>query len=302
MKNQHILIIITFFQLLFFGCTREADITLPAHQPKLVLHGYMAVGDTFMVSLGRSVQADRFLADTETYVKDAVIYLYENGIVKDTLRYDASVYRYVAARTVAAGGKTYRITAHADGYPDVEATTSAPVPVPGISVARIPHSRTTSAGAMLDDIRFSFQDPPGKDYYYAAVYGTFPAQICVYTYEPSIERYSGDLAPFDQSSCISNEEILFTDKSFDGQQKQIVLSGESIYLEPYTDPSSGTVYNAELRRYHVSEEHYRYIKQSISLGFSSGTPTLNDPVSIKGNVKNGYGLFTIYTVTRDILQ
>ena len=102
---------------------------------------------------------------------------------------------------------------------------------------------------MLDDVKFSFQDPAGENnFYLTALYGT-GGYSCVYTYDPSIEKYTVDLVPFDQGNCIGNEQILFTDKVFNGTLKEMTLSTYSTTLEPFTDPSTGRVYRAYLKGY-----------------------------------------------------
>jgi hypothetical protein len=166
------------------------------------------------------------------------------------------------------------------------------------------NARTTSEGVLLDDITFRFSDPAAEpDYYLATLYPGFPGMnyLCVYTYDPSVERYTGGLAPFDPGSCISNEELLITDRSFNGQVKDITISGEAQALTAYSDPISGQTYRPYLKRYVISAEYYQYFKKVLSLGYDAGTPTLSDPIIIKGNVVNGYGLFTLYTVTTDSL-
>jgi Domain of unknown function (DUF4249) len=275
---------------------------LPPYEPRLVLHGYVQEGDTFKIALGKTLKPDVIRPEKETYVGNGWVLLYENNVFVDSLKYDAARFRYVSSHVLAAPGKVYKVRAGAPGFPDIEATTAAPLPVGTVAVSRIKNSRRTTGGVQLDDIKFSFNDPAGEsNFYLAAFYGT-GGFSCVYTYEPSIEKYTANLVPFDEGACINNDQILFTDKLFNGTLKEITLSTSSATVEPYIAPN-GTVYRAFLTRYHITEEYYRYYKTALNQDqiFEEG-PILVDPRTAKGNVKNGYGLFTVFAAVTDTVR
>jgi hypothetical protein len=129
------------------------------------------------------------------------------------------------------------------------------------------------------------------------LYTANQAPVCAYTYDPVIEKYTASMLPFDQNSCINSDQIIFTDKIFNGAVKEIVLSAGNSEMKAYTDPS-GIIYKPYLKRYNVSKEHYVYFKNALAADANT-VPTFSNPVSVKGNVKNGYGLFSIYLVTTD---
>jgi len=284
-------------------CTKPGDVTLPPYEARLVLHGYVAEGDTFKIALGKTMVLDAIQPAESTYVSNGWALLYDNNVFVDSLKYTAAESRYVSGKIIAAAGKTYRIKAGAPGYPEVEATTVAPFPVPTVSLSHIKGTRRNNSGLLLDDVKFSFNDPAGQsNFYFASLYGN-TGSSCVYTYDPSVEKYAVNLVPFEQGDCIDNRQILFTDKTFNGTLKELVLSAHSQFLEPFTDPSTGKVYRAYLQRYHITEEYYRYYKTAINQDqvFEEG-PTLSDPRAAKGNVKNGYGLFTVFAVVTDTIR
>ncbi len=301
-QRKYYLMLLAFVGMI--SCTRKADVNLPPHIPTLVLHSYLDVGEKFKAALGRTVSTDTWVVDSAMNVKDGWMVLYENGSFKDSLHYDSVENRYVASTAVAEIGKSYRLVAGAQGYATVEATTSAPHAVNTLSLQHIRNSRTDAAGSSLDDVVFSFQDPGNeKNYYMAELRPAFPGMnyVCVYTYDPSVEKYTEGLLPFDQNSCISSQEIMYTDKAFNGKLKEITLSTDSYSLQTYTDPFTGEVMRPYLKRLSISEEYYKYFRETYAIYVNSGGPTLSDPIIIKGNVKNGYGLFTIFTSVTDSL-
>jgi hypothetical protein len=285
-------------------CTKPVDINLPPHDPRLVLHGYVTVGDTFKIALGKTMVLDTLAGSGKTYVNNGWVLLYENNTFLDSLKYKAAESRYVSSRTIAAPGKTYRIRAGAPGFPEIEAVTYAPFPLPTISLSHSKNTGSTSGGLLLDDIKFSFNDPAGENDFYLAVLHTSDGSNCVYTYDPSVEKYTVTLAPFsDGGNCIENTRILFTDKIFNGTLKEMTLSTYSSSLEPYTNPYTGVVSQPYLTRYHITEDYFRYYKTAINQDdiFEEG-PSLTIPRMAKGNVKNGYGLFTVFAAVTDTIR
>jgi len=285
----------------FCSCTRTADVHLPAHKPQLVLHSYMNAGDTFIASLGRTVPANVFMMGEETLLEDGRIALYENGQFRDSLIFDPFTKLYKAKEAIAQPGKLYRIVAASDGFETVEAEARSPKPVSTIKVEHTPFARNDANGISLDDVKFSFQDEPNETNFYINQFFS-PTSFyggCVYTYDPAVEQYTEGLLPFDQSNCIDSRELLYTDKSFNGKKKEITISSFSTDFVEFTDPTTGNRIRPWLKRFNISEQHYKYFKQTKILSLNANSPILADPIMVRGNVKGGYGLFTVYTSVTD---
>src|SRR5688572_16605870 len=96
------------------SCTKPGNVDLPPHEPKLVLHGYVAVGDTFRIAMGKTLRSEGLLVSPEdTYVKNGWMVLYDGNVFLDSLKYDAASFRYRSASRVAMPGKQYIIRAGA---------------------------------------------------------------------------------------------------------------------------------------------------------------------------------------------
>lgn len=291
------------YTLLFLSCVKTVDLHVPSHEPKLVLHGYIGVDSTIKVAIGKIIPANLILDDTSTYIKNAWVLLYENDVFSDSLRYNDWERRYTSHR-VAQMGKTYTIVAGADGFETVEASAMAPLPVETVVIEHVQDARTDNYGSLLDDVSFTLNDPAAEtNYYVAALYppAPIPSFMCVSTFDPVIEKPSRNLIPIEEY-CINNDEIIFTDQSFNGFSKRISINAETRRMKTITDASSGNVYRPWLKVYNISKDYYRYLKNTISIEIDPEIPSLTEPVAVKGNVKNGYGLFTIFTVTIDTLR
>lgn len=283
------------------SCTRTNNISIPPHEPALVLHSYVAVGDTFKIALGKTFPQVAVAQPEDTYVTNGWVLLYENDIFVDSLKYNAAQKRYVSSRIVANAGKLYKVRAGAAGYPDIEALAIAPSPVNITSVTRIRNARNTAGGSSLDDLKLAFTDPPGTNYYLAAI-TILNGTNCVFTYDPAVERFTTDLAAFESGNCIDSDRIMYTDRSFNGMAKEITLSMYSNSLNSFVD-GSGRIYRPYIKQYSITEDYYRYLKTAVYQVeiFEEGS-LLTEPRTPKGNVKNGYGLFTVFAVATDTIR
>jgi hypothetical protein len=284
------------------SCEKPGNVALPEHEPKLVLHGYIAVGDTFKIALGRTFKSEGLLVrDDESYVKNGWVLLYEGSIFLDSLKYNVASKRYESGNRVAVSGKQYTIRAGAAGFPTIEAASIAPVPIPSLSLVRRQNVRKTAGGAWLDDLTFSFKDPAvERNYYLAVLQPGYFGSTCVYSYDPSVELAVSDVLAIEETNCIDNDRIMYNDKTFNGSTKELTISTHGVALEPYTD-GSGYVHRPHLKRYHVTEDYYRYFRNANQFIVEAG-PGFFEPTMIKGNVQNGYGLFTIFAMTVDSIR
>jgi hypothetical protein len=291
------------------ACIKKMSIQLPEFEPRLVLQSYTAIGDSFRVTVSKTISGTGYVPAAETYVENAVVVLYEGDKWVDVLEYDTQRHIYVSPDVRAVQGKVYRLTVAAYGFPEVEATTLVPVQVTASNVVQKKKARTTINGNELDDVTFSFQDPPlQNNYYLSALYPSrinslHPSSMCVYTYDPVIDQAKSDLLPFDEGFCLESEEILFTDKSFNGSLKTITLSGDTYDLSAFYTYWPTVIHRPCLKLYSINEDYYNYLKRTISIGISNDEFfAFSNPVTPQGNVVNGFGIFTVYAVTIDSLD
>lgn len=286
--------------MLLFSCRKDIHLVMPG-KPQLVLHGYVGVGELFTVTIARPV--DPVLPDSLRHLNSAWVTLYDNGVFKDSLLFDAQQKKYLSRSAKAEYDKTYTIRAGAHGYPTAEAVAIAPQPVPTVAIDHTIKARISDYGEFLDDVTFSIQDPAGiNNYYIAALYPNafIPSLICVYSTDPVIDRPNADVLPSSINICLNAKGILFNDQSFNGSLKQVTISAWPKALETIKD-DSGVVHKPYLKRYTISKEFYTYFKHISSQDFELGIPYSNIPATDIGNVTNGYGLFTIFSVTTDSL-
>jgi hypothetical protein len=139
--------------------------------------------------------------------------------------------------------------------------------------------------------------------YPSTINSLHPTSMCVYSYDPVIDQAKSDLLPFDEGYCLESEEILFTDKSFNGSLKTITLSGDTYDLSAFYTYWPTKIHRPCLKLYSINEDYYNYLKRTISIGISNDEFfAFSNPVTPKGNVVNGFGIFTVFAVTVDSLD
>jgi hypothetical protein len=158
----------------------------------------------------------------------------------------------------------------------------------------------TSDGKPLDDIILRFQDPPEKNYYLTQLFGPFGSWgFCMYTYDPVVEKHVEQLVPFESGNCISSRAIILNDQSFNGQAKELLLHTGIDAMKVVRDSSTGQTWKPFIKQHVISEDYYNYYKDVLYLDMANSSPTFSEHYRARSNVKNGYGLFTVFAVTID---
>lgn len=283
-------------------CEKKVEIELLPLEKRLVVHGYIAIGEHVSISVGKTVRDGSFGPDT--YQDNALALLYENGVFADTLYFDSATRTYVSQKIIARAGVEYKIRVQVTGYPSVEATATGALVPATEGLQRIEEAQTASDGSKLDAIRFSFPDNPHEtNFYLTAIYpaGYLRSLGCVFSTDPAIDKPNTSVLPFGDGDCISAGEIFFTDRSFNGQQKAMHFSAYSYDMMPKTEPD-GTIQRAYMKRYAISEAFYHYYKFTSTLYDFDELPFYTESSDAKGNIVNGYGLFTVFDVRTDTIR
>ena len=191
-------------------------------------------------------------------------------------------------------GKTYSLKIHDATYGDLFTKDSVPFSSPIISCSILQNGDSITK-SMLE---LSFQDKlESENYYYIDVYF-----IATRSYIDS----SGNLQqqtyyPVTAISTTSVSDgfnwsgyyIYFTDKDFNGRQKQLNVKFDGIVKDNFDSLSLVTALHT------ISKANYEYYK---SLYLNRGSNSANsDPVSIFTNIQNGYGIFAAEVLEQKII-
>jgi Domain of unknown function (DUF4249) len=307
MKNIIIAILLI---VSIISCEKSVIVDVPVQPSKLVMNGIVNTASVFNVKVGKSEAVLASNTVNSFKVNNAFVQLFENGMLKDTFLYNATTENYIAKNgTIPVPTKTYLLKATLNGFANVEAETVTPSNIAIQSIVRRVNARTDADGNMQDEVKIKFQDIVGESNYYifnmrrpifyngsTVSYGLVS---CIKSNDVDIER-SNNGDPTDINSCIGNE-FLMTDKNFNGRIKEITLFINSQELVTYTHPITLRKYNPVLEISNITADHFKY-KRSLENFRDNNDNPFSEPVLVFGNVKNGYGIFTSFSIARDTIR
>jgi len=228
-------------------------------------------------------------------LRDAMVELYKNGSLLQVLPYVPSdsantfgAYQYPG---LAEPGSRYAITVTQAKYGTATSTDLMP-PVPVGSNGQIVYYGT-SANDFQTKVHLEFQDNGAEENFYGISvfqYG-LNAKVSdlgdtVFTAYASINRPQL-LETVSDTVREYNTALLFSDKSFNGQNKMIDLVTKTIDLKK--------VYSCSLyvELIEVSRANFNYYK---TLEHYQKTNNGSDGAKVFGNIQNGYGIFMSQSV------
>lgn len=279
------------------SCEKEITVKVPAYTPKLVINSNTEVGDSFEVTIGKSVEILKYKANKDLSVIDATVLLYKGSVVADTMKYNMEKGAYTSG-IVARDGDVYNIKVNAPNMPEATSVTYVPSFVPIADMQRIKKTRLDAEGQQQDELRVKFSDPASKgDYYILSIYSSYDSananaydysSSCVYTIDASVESVYDE--SIDQNTCLDGSAIFIRDALFNGTTKEFRLFVNSASMEPY-EVNGKMVYPKVVLR-HVTEDYFKFQKTYRFALSNAGNP-FAEPTNVYTNVNNGYGVFSV---------
>jgi hypothetical protein len=294
------------------ACEKTVTTDVPKKDPKLVIKGLLEKNDIITVTVGKSrgvlepVSYQTSLFEQYT-VKNAVPVIYENGAAIDTLVYVPADYEYRAKyNSRVRDGFLYTIRVTAPGFTMAEASSLLPSQSVITEVRRVKNARTDIDGNLVDDITIKLDDPAAEKNFYlvqvwAATGSMFGTRIwCVSSTDKDLEAIGEDTDPLAGDNCFDGSSLLMKDVNFNGAQKQLKISVQSMELQDYRD-SQGGWHRPYIKVFRITEDQFKYVK-SYNTYTTAGDNPFAEPANVFSNIKNGYGIFAVSTAAVDTLR
>ncbi len=223
-----------------------------------------------------------------TAIPDARVELYENNLLKEIIAYVPSdtqaLFGSYISNTIPQFGKSYTVKTVRAGYTNASATDTIPLPTQLITSAV--EKYTTSGPGPRGKMYMVFKDDPNTQNYYrinAWIGGWIPT---IGTNGDTIPKFQFTaIEPYatnEVSDTVRDGDfLLFSDRGFNGQEKNLELTFNTVNPHSYTSLYLYT----ELHT--ISKAHYEYFR-TLNLYRTSNS---NEPVFIFSNVNNGMGAF-----------
>ncbi|XOV94282.1 MAG: DUF4249 domain-containing protein [Bacteroidota bacterium] len=289
------------------GCETIIEVELPSQEPELVLNSYFGTDTTFIVTLHESKGILDASHDFKV-VQGATIQLYAENQLIGTFT-ESSVtpeygneWEYYALDHYPEAGVNYSIVASRSGFKAVEAQDAIPLEKTNPSVENF---KDVSDGEYYGDrkyqLTYSFNDPPGEDFYEVFLYAEMPeyefyrdADTSYYSligYRKNRIYYEEIGAELNEFQDNSVDPTLFSDELFDGRKYTHTIEAY-IYFHSQNKDNTIKLY-FEVK--HVSEAYFRY-KKSFKLQLDSDGNPFAEPAPVYNNVEGGLGIFAGYGI------
>lgn len=304
-------ILIFFIIILSVSCERDVIIDVPPQTTKLVVNGLIRVNTAFRVTVSKTAGILDSTSPASYKVTNALLQLYENNVLKDTLVYEAASNTYLVKRnTRPQAGNIYKLTAEATGFTTAQAETVTPAAVSIQSITRRINVKKDASGNYLDEVKITFTDDAATANYYLIKIRrpgyfssggnvSYSGIYCMHSSDKDIDRRNnGD--PTDFENCI-DQEFFMSDKNFNGQVKEVLLFIQHNELEPFLNISTNKYVKPIVELHTITYDHYKYRKSYDAYRDAEDNP-FAEPVLVFSNVKNGYGVFSTFDLARDTIR
>jgi hypothetical protein len=322
MKNLPIALFLCFLSLAFIACDGLEQVVtfdVPKTTPKLVVHSIMNSTDqTLTVFVGSSTGATE--NGVALPVKDAKVELYKGNQLLYTLIYDhldsskwgasnnIAVYQIKNVAPITVSGD-YTLKVSAPNFKSVEATQILP------NVVKIESATFKTDGftivnfgggqQLLDELKVSFQDPAGENYYMVAAIDT----TLVDTTNNGgglFKREVGSafLIPQEEDKGVENTndyfsgEIFFNDQLFDAKPRSLRLG---LFKTSFGPIPTNLRVGLEVWLMSVNKDTYFYQKSLNAYSNADGNP-FAEPTVVNSNVKDGFGFFMLRNISRAVVK
>ena len=277
MKN---LVFIFSFSIVLISCEKIIPFTGEISESKLVVNSLFDSENPWRVHVGYSLS----VIDTADLgnVEDATVVIKDSlGNIVETLAYESE--GYYRGNNYPQSDQDYRIEVAANGYTDVYSRDRLPSEINIISVDTMTN---IVDGEEQFDMNILFQDPgDARNYYRVSVHVGY-WEIDWNTGDSILIEYQMPVLLEDPVLNNQNNwenEGLFTDLLFDGQEKELEIAIELENKIDYIDHLEVWLYNITVATYNFNISYNIYEN-------ASGNP-FAQPVQVYSNVTNGFGIF-----------
>ena len=287
--------------LVLVSCSKDIEIDIPEKEKKLVLYSTIVPFTLPQPKLnGFYISETRHIFDTtKTNVKDAIILLYINDVITDTIYYsEEGNYYPMKLEHYPKPGENFRVEVERGNFPKLIAETSIPSKVEITNCELIPFAFLNEEGMPVSEITLSFKDPADEINYYEIAVS--PANFSYENDENfkrlttndriiTSESYYPDAIRFD----VPNPKfLLFNDSEINGKEHTLKIYYNAPFIHSENDFIPSHYITVHFRN--VSREYYYFKTSLIKQSYNKREDILygiGEPVEVYTNVVNGFGVF-----------
>ena len=298
------------FSLLFASCDIVVDLDIPEHDRVLVVNSILTTDSMINASISHSVGA--FDASSISYVNNATVEVYEDGVLLGEMDEQASLssdssgeldstYVYNFNQNPVAG----KIYSYEIVHPDYEAV-RAETTVPAVVKLNVNDVTLLSEQDYEKHyrVRFSFNDAPEDNFYRLRLRYQNEYYDGFDYFESNDASMISSVGVQSDGATFYGDEALFDDEMFNGTEKEISIDFfdyNKFFLGEDPDDDFETEYTLELTS--VSESYYTYIR-SLRAHYDNQDQFIfaGEPVQVFTNIENGLGVLGSMSLDTVLLE
>ena len=294
------------FSMLFASCDIVVDLDIPEHERVLVVNSILTTDSMINASISHSVGA--FDASSISYVNNATVEVYEDGVLlgemdeQASLSYDSSgeldsTYVYNFNQNPVAG-KIYSYEIVHPDYEAVRAETTVPAAVK-LNVNDVTFLSEQDYEKHYR-VRFSFNDAPEDNFYRLRLRNPNTYSGFDYFESNDASMISSAGVQSDGATFFGNE-ALFDDEMFNGTEKEISI--DFFDYKSFWFEEEGIEVQFILELSSVSESYYTYIR-SLRAHYDNQDQFIfaGEPVQVFTNIENGLGVLGSMSIDNVLLD
>jgi hypothetical protein len=277
---KKIFLFLSILSVSLVACETDADIEIPAQDPKLVVSAFLNPGAEFQylkVYMSDPI-FDGSTIDNTVMINNATVTI-SDGVQTVSFGYDFNVDSYVLPRTTLniEYDKEYTVKVSYDGKTansTIKTVSNTPLLLNEVRIDSLIEEDPFSGSITTYYGYVKWQDPPNeKNYYCLELYGL-------------VKNINGDTSRISLSDFYSN--IYLTD---DGKNGSLMNASIEAFLFAQEGNESDYI-GYELMLTKTDEHYYKYFKSLQNYG---GDDPFSEPSLIYTNVNNGLGLVGSYS-------
>jgi len=318
-------IYIFLISLFLISCSEVIDIKVDEKDKKIVLNSIINPDSLIIVHLSKSIGILEIDKDIKL-IENAEVQLFENNNFIENLSYDKDGYYY--STIFPKINNTYTLKVSNNELKNVESETKIPAKVNIKNFSYIIDT-TLTINSYYDQyfdttyidtffnvekfqIKVNFDDPIETKNYYMITFG-LKKYVSEYLPPDYTQYYEGEImlplwysvANFDYSTQYNFDNFsgyVISDEFFNGKTYTLTADIDGYNLVDYDEFGNNILTKNPINIYliSISEEMYNYSISKNKYDQADNNP-LSEPVNVLSNIKNGFGIFTSYSLTKDSL-
>ncbi len=269
------------------ACETKLDLSEISGRNRLVVNSLINDQDKIEIQVSKTIPLGSTAA--VEFIKNALVTISDENGNTVGFTYNVGTDKYENTVFRANAGKYYRVSVKAPGFDEVYAEMIMPGKAISVPSTWKDSTDLDTSGYPTGTLTVNLNDKASENNYY---------RISLFYYD-DITAMWNTLQPVTRDAAIENEAIVsedgswvFSDRTFDGQQKRIA------FITPFGYAQGTPKYLIVTES--LNEPYFQYF-QSIE-NYKAGAGVFGEATPVFSNIRNGVGIWAGSSISRDTIR